>query len=49
MQQKSINRKTLTMSSVGSKASKTSKTVSLFHLILKTFTLQLLRNCYQNV
>ena len=36
------------MSSVGSKVSKTSKIVSLFHLILKIFTLQLLRNSYQN-
>ena len=36
------------MSSVGLKASKTSKIVSLFYLILKIFTLQLLRIFYQN-
>ena len=36
------------VSLIGLKASKTSKIVSLFHLILKIFTLQLLRNCYQN-
>ena len=36
------------MSSVGSKVLKTSKIVRLFHLILKIFTLQLLRNSYQN-
>ena len=48
MQPKLINGKTLMMSSVGLKASKTSKIVSSFHLILKIFTLQLLRNSYQN-
>ena len=48
MQPKSITGKTLTMSSVGLKASKISKIVSLFHLILKIFTLQLLKNYYQN-
>ena len=36
------------MSSVGLKASKTSKIVSLFYLILKIFTLQFLRIFYQN-
>ena len=36
------------MSSVGSKVSKTSKIGNLFHLILKIFTLQLLRNSHQN-
>ena len=40
--------KTLTMLSVGLEASKTSQIVSLFHLILKIFTLQVLKNCYQN-
>ena len=44
MQAKSINGKT----SVGLKASKTSKIVSLFHLILKILALQLLRNSYEN-
>ena len=48
MPPKSINGKTLMMSSVGLKASKTSKIVSLFHLILKIFISQLLRNSYQN-
>ena len=48
MQQKLINGKTLMISSVGLKASKTSKIASSFHLILKIFTLQLLRNSYQN-
>ena len=36
------------VSLIGLKASKTSKIVSLFHLILKIFTLQIQRNCYQN-
>ena len=40
--------KILMMSSVGFRASKTSKIVSSFHLILKIFTLPLLRNSYQN-
>ena len=48
MQPRPINEKKLRMSSVGLKASKTSKIVRLFHLILKIFTLQLLRKCYQN-
>ena len=48
MQPKSINEKTLMMSSLGLKASKTRKIVSLFHLILEIFTLQLLRSYYQN-
>ena len=45
-----VNGKTLTMSSVGLKASKTSKIVSLFHLIWNKLTILhvLLRNCYQN-
>ena len=49
MQPKLINGKTLIMSAVGLKASKTSKIVSSFHLIFKIFTLQLLSNSYQNV
>ena len=44
MQLKLINGKTLMMSSVGLKVSKTSNIVKLFHLILKIFTLQLLKN-----
>ena len=48
MQPKSINGKALMMSSVALNASKTSKILSLFHLILKIFTLQLLRSSYQN-
>ena len=48
MQPKSINGKTLMMSSIALNASKTSKIVSLFDLILKIFTLKLLRNSYQN-
>ena len=36
------------MSSIGLKASETSKVKSLFHLTLYIFTLQLLRNSYQN-
>ena len=48
MQPKSINGKTLMMSSVGLKASKSSKVVSSFYLILKIFTLQSLRKSYQN-
>ena len=39
MQPKLINGKTLMMSSVGLKASKISKIVSSFHLILKIFTI----------
>ena len=39
MQLKSVNGKILKMSSVGLKASKTSKIVGLFHLILNIFTL----------
>ena len=49
MQPKLINGKTLTISSGGLKASKTSNILSLLHLKLKIFTLQLVRNCYQNV
>ena len=48
MQPKLINGKTLMMSFVSLKASKTIKIVSLFHLILKIVTLELLRNSYQN-
>ena len=48
MQPKLINGKTLMMSSVGLKASKISKILSSFHLILKIFTLPLPRNSYQN-
>ena len=44
MQLKLINGKTLMMSSVGLKVSKTSNIVRLFHLILKIFTLQLLKS-----
>ena len=48
MQPKSVNRKRLMMSLVGSKASRASKIVSLFYLILKIFTRQLLRNSCRN-
>ena len=48
MQPKPINGKTLMMLSVRSKTSRTSKVVSLFHSILKIFTLQFLRNSCQN-
>ena len=48
MQPKSNNKKTLMMSSVDLKASKISKIVGLFHLILQTFSLQLLTNSYKN-
>ena len=43
-----INVKTLMMSLVGLKASKTNKIVKLFYLILNIFILQLLRNNYKN-
>ena len=43
MQRQSIIGKTLMMPLVGLKASKASKSVSLFYLVLKIFTLQLLR------
>ena len=43
-----MNGKTLTISSVGSKALRIGKIVRLIHLILKIFTLQLLRNSYKN-
>ena len=45
MQPKSINGKILMTSS---RASRTSKVISLLNLILKVFTLQLLRNFYEN-
>ena len=48
MEPKLINEKTLMVSSVGLKASKTSKIAILFNFILKIFTLQPLRNSYQN-
>ena len=40
MQPRSINEKTLMITSVGLNASKTRKILSLFHLILKIFTLK---------